>query len=92
MAFQLFLKQFYIISFYDVAELFERRVIVEINKSQFYKRKYNVGRAISNSWAIDGIDVETRDAFFVEVFTRSKEVLTRVVSENVEVSNTIYTD
>jgi DNA-directed RNA polymerase subunit M/transcription elongation factor TFIIS len=66
--------------------------IVEIDESKFSKRKYNVGRAVRSPWVIGGIDIETRDTFFVEVFSRNKEVLTRVILENVEVGTTIYTD
>jgi hypothetical protein len=66
--------------------------IVEIDESKFSKRKYNVGRTVRSPWVIGGIDVETRDTFFVEVFSRNRDVLSSVILENVEVGTTIYTD
>ncbi|KCZ82518.1 hypothetical protein H312_00176 [Anncaliia algerae PRA339] len=40
--------------------------IVEIDESLFSKRKYNVGRLVRRVWIVGGIDIRTRDTFFVK--------------------------
>jgi hypothetical protein len=57
--------------------------IVEIDESLFSKRKYNVGRILKSRWVIGGIDLMTRDTFFVEVSYRNKEVLSEIIREHV---------
>lgn len=66
--------------------------VVEIDESMFSKRKYNVGRAVRSLWVVGGIDLMTDDTFFVEVTHRSREVLRRIILENVELGTTICTD
>jgi IS1 family transposase len=66
--------------------------IIEIDESQFSKRKYNVGRTVRKLWVVGGIDVVTKEAFFVEVVRRDAVTLQQVILENVELGSTIYTD
>jgi hypothetical protein len=52
-------------------------MIVQIDESKFSKRKYNVGRLVKSVWVIGGID-ERGEIFFVEVLSRSKEVISNI--------------
>lgn len=66
--------------------------VVQIDESKFSKRKYNVGRIERSPWVIGGIDLITKDVFFVEVFSRDSTTLLNIILENVEEGTTIYTD
>lgn len=66
--------------------------IVEIDESKFTKRKYNVGRVPRSPWVVGGIDVSTKECFFVEVFHRTSETLKAIILENVLPGTTIITD
>lgn len=66
--------------------------IVEVDESKFSKRKYNVGRTVRSPWVVGGVDINTGDLFFVEVFRRDKETLSALLLENIEIGTMIYTD
>ncbi|MGL5707973.1 MAG: transposase [Aeromonas sp.] len=66
--------------------------IVEIDECKFSKRKFHVGREFKSAWVVGGIDVQTRQTFFVEVLRRDTETLKRVIRENVLPNTIIYTD
>ncbi|KCZ78830.1 hypothetical protein H311_00129 [Anncaliia algerae PRA109] len=66
--------------------------IVEIDESLFSKRKYNVGRVPRSPWVVGGIDLETKECFFVEVTHRNADTLKYIILEKVEPGSLIITD
>ncbi|KCZ77225.1 hypothetical protein H311_01767 [Anncaliia algerae PRA109] len=66
--------------------------IVEIDESLYSKHKYNIGRLLRRVWIVGGIELRTRDTFFVEVIKRDAETLENIILENVLPGTTIYTD
>lgn len=69
-----------------------RGLIVEIDETKFSKRKYNVGRLVRSVWVIGGICLETKETFFVEVLSRSREVINSVILDHVHPGSVIFTD
>lgn len=65
---------------------------VQIDESKFSKRKYNVGREVRSPWIVGGIDLETREVFFVETFFRDAETLNNIIINHVEPGSIIFTD
>jgi len=73
---------------------------VEIDESQFGKRKYSKGKSYGHRliWVIGGICRETRELFLAEcpviggISRRTKEVLLKIIQEHVDVGTTILTD
>ena len=66
--------------------------IVEIDESLFSKRKYNTGRGVRVVWVVGGIDLTTRECFFVEVLYRDRVTLSQVIIEHVLEGTIIWTD
>jgi hypothetical protein len=66
-------------------------MIVQVDESKFSKRKYNVGRLVKSVWVIGGID-ESGETFFVEVLSRSKEVISNIMMEYVHTGSIVFTD
>ena len=66
--------------------------IVEVDESQFSKRKFNVGRVVRSAWVIGGLDINTGDLFFREVLFRNRMTITSVLQECVLLGTTIITD
>jgi len=73
---------------------------VEVDESQFGKRKYSKGKATGHrlSWVLGGICRETGEMFLVEcpviggISRRTKVVLLRIIQEHVVVGTTILSD
>ena len=57
--------------------------IVEVDESLFFKRKYNRGRMLEQSWYLAGIVRGTTDIFVEEVEYRNADTLTEVIGRNV---------
>lgn len=66
--------------------------IVEIDESLFSKRKYHTGRGVRMLWVVGGIDLTTRECFFVEVINRNSVTLSNLIKENVIEGSEIWTD
>ena len=68
-------------------------VIVQIDETAISKRKYDVGRILRNQqhWMVGGID-ENGNFFLKITQKRNKEILERIILDNVEEESTIWTD
>ncbi|KCZ81666.1 hypothetical protein H312_00844, partial [Anncaliia algerae PRA339] len=66
--------------------------VVEIDESKFSKRKYQVGRIVMSPWVVGGIDINTKECFFVEVINRSADTLKRIILERIHPGTLIITD
>ena len=66
--------------------------IVEIDKSKFGKRKYNVGRVVEGQWVFGGICRESRDFFMIPVDDRTSATLLSVIKDYIEPGTTIISD
>lgn len=66
--------------------------VVEIDESKFSKRKYQVGRIISSPWVVGGIDIETKQCFFVEVLNRNSDTLRTIILEKIVPGTLIVSD
>lgn len=66
--------------------------IVEIDESLFTKRKYQVGRVVKSPWVVGGIDIISKEAFFVEVIKRDSETLRTIILEKINPGSIIVTD
>ncbi|KCZ79764.1 hypothetical protein H312_02847 [Anncaliia algerae PRA339] len=69
-----------------------RSHIIEIDESKFSKRKYQVGRIINSPWVVGGIDVSTKEFFFVEVINRNSDTLKGIVLDKIYPGSLIVTD
>ena len=65
---------------------------VEIDKSKFWKIKYNVGRVVEGQWVFGGICHETRQFFLVPVEDRTSETLLKIIKEKIKPGTTIISD
>jgi transposase-like protein len=68
-----------------------RGIVVQIDESKFSKRKYHVGRLVRSVWVVGGID-ELGETFFVDVISRTREVLHNIIQEYVHEQSFIFTD
>lgn len=68
------------------------RKIVEIDESQFFKRKYNQGRLVNGQWYVGGIERGTRNCFIVPVPNRNAQTMVSVISSYVNDGSLIITD
>lgn len=67
-------------------------MIVEIDESKFWKRKYNVGRVGDGQWVFGGICPEMRSTFVVPVDKRDKNTLLSVFRDRIEQGSIITSD
>lgn len=65
---------------------------VQIDESKFSKRKYEVGRVVNSPWVVGGIDMTTREVFFVETNRRDANTLRNIIYNHVEEGSIIHTD
>jgi hypothetical protein len=65
---------------------------VEIDESQFYKRKSNKGRIGKTIWVFEGIGRDSRKCFLVPVENRSRETLKGVIFEKIDPGTRILSD
>ena len=83
-------------SFKSVKKIGGPGLTVEIDESQFGKRKYNRGTIIGRrfAWILGGVCRETGDMFLVPCpdNKRDKPTLLAIILANVEQGTTIYTD
>ena len=83
-------------SFKSVKKIGGPGLTVEIDESQFGKRKYNRGTIIGRrfAWILGGVCRETGDMFLVPCPNnkRDKPTLLAIILANVEQGTTIYTD
>lgn len=70
-----------------------KNVIVQIDETAISKRKYDVGRILRNQqyWMVGGID-ENENFFLKITQKRTRDILERIIVENVEEESTIWTD
>ncbi|KCZ80929.1 hypothetical protein H312_01647 [Anncaliia algerae PRA339] len=61
-------------------------------EESLFKRKYNIGGKVRKIWIVGGIDIRTRDKFFVEVITRNASILEQSIFDYIKPGTTIYTD
>ncbi|KCZ81950.1 hypothetical protein H312_00593 [Anncaliia algerae PRA339] len=66
--------------------------IVEIDESKFSKRKYQVGRIVNSPWVVGGVDVSTKEFFFVEVINRNSDTLKGIILDKIYPGSLIVTD
>ena len=66
--------------------------IVEVDESQFTKRKNNVGRLTPATWVVGGICRETNQSFVEVVPNRTLPVIMAVIKRHVARGSTVYTD
>ena len=66
--------------------------IVEIDESEFGKRKYHRGRSVDGVGVFRGIDQETNECFFKVVDDRSSATLVPIIKEFIKPGTTIYSD
>lgn len=66
---------------------------VEIDESQFYKAKYNVGRRLGTGWFFGGIDRDDiSKIFIVQVPNRKAETLLPIIAQKILPGTTIVSD
>lgn len=65
---------------------------VQIDESKFSKRKYEVGRVVRSPWIVGGIDMTTKEVFFVETYFRDANTLNNIIINHVEEGSIIHTD
>lgn len=65
---------------------------VEIDESQFFKRKSNKGRMGNPIWVFGGIERGTRRAFIVPVENRSRDTLMGIILRRIAVGSRIISD
>lgn len=65
---------------------------VQIDESKFSKRKHEVGRVVRSPWIVGGIDMTTREVFFVETYFRDANTLRNIIYNHVEEGSIIHTD
>ncbi|KAG0441294.1 hypothetical protein DMUE_1156 [Dictyocoela muelleri] len=66
--------------------------IVEIDKSLFFKRKYNRGRVTNGQWYLLEVERETKKAFIIPVLNRNCDTMSRIIYENILPGSIIITD
>lgn len=67
-------------------------VIVEIDESQFGKRKYNRGRLNNERWIFGGIERHSGRCFLIEVEDRSRATLERHIMNHILPGSHIVSD
>ncbi|KAG0430916.1 hypothetical protein DMUE_5613 [Dictyocoela muelleri] len=65
--------------------------VVEIDESLFFKRKYNRGRLTDGQWYIGGIE-RGKNVFIETVNNRNKQIILRVIQENVRPGTIVITN
>lgn len=65
---------------------------VQLDESKFSKRKFEVGRAVRSPWIVGGIDMTTKECFFVETFYRDAETLRSIIMNHVVEGSVLCTD
>lgn len=65
---------------------------VEIDESQFYKRKSNRGRIGNPIWVFGGIERNTRKSFLVSVPNRSRDTLMEIINQKIKPGSRIISD
>ena len=67
-------------------------IIVEIDESLFFKRKYYRGRLRNRQWYVGGIERGSRKVFIVPVENRDADTMFQLIKQNVKPGTTIITD
>lgn len=70
-------------------------VIVEIDESKFFKRKYNRGRLLQSQqegWVIGGTEHDSSKLFVVKVPNRNKNTLIPIIHEHIQEGSIIISD
>ena len=68
-------------------------VIVEIDESEFGKRKYNRGHRVEGVWIVGGIERSDNIGVFLErVENRNADTLVEIIHRRVRPGSIIYTD
>ena len=67
-------------------------IIVQIDETLVFKRKYNHGRNIQQIWIVRGIAPETNNFFLRQVPNRNSETIINVLEEWVHPDSILYTD
>jgi hypothetical protein len=57
---------------------------VQIDESKFSKRKHEVGRVVRSPWIVGGIDMTTKEVFFVETYFRDANTLRNIIYKHVK--------
>ncbi len=65
---------------------------VQIDESQFSKRKYNRGQMYPQQWVFGGIDSENNDCFMEIVPNRTKVILQDLIKRRIKPGTTIISD
>ncbi len=68
------------------------RIIVEIDESHFFKRKYNRGRMLGNHWVFGGIQRNSGECFLVEVPDRTRQTLETEIQQYIAPGTRIIHD
>ena len=67
-------------------------VIVEMDESLFFKRKYNRGLIRNGQWYVAGVERGTKKAFIVPVENRNATTMRNIIVDNLHQGSIIVTD
>ncbi|KAG0440498.1 hypothetical protein DMUE_1702 [Dictyocoela muelleri] len=67
-------------------------IVVEIDKSLFFKNKYNRGRSRGGTWYVAGVERNSKNAFIVPVVDRSAETMFQLINNHVRPGTICITD
>jgi len=67
-------------------------LIVEMDESLFFKRKYNRGLIRNGQWYVAGVERGSKKAFIVPVENRNANTMRNIIVDNVHQGSTIVTD
>ena len=70
----------------------ETPIVVEIDESKFFHRKYHRGQWRPGHWVFDGIERESRKCFLIEVPDRTAETLQNLVLQFILAGTHIVSD
>ena len=66
--------------------------VVEIDESLFSKRKYEVGRLVSQQWIFGGYEPETKKGFLVPVANRDAAILLPIIQQWILPGSIVWSD